>query len=135
MVKKSKEKIKTEEKKLLLDNPSFFSRFLGPIRALIKLHLKIASNEFKNDVKRLISGIINLVIGIFSIIICWILLNILAVAGLKNFFNELYSILIVASANLFIAIIMFISAGINFKKPFLKETKKVIKDTFEDMKL
>jgi Putative Actinobacterial Holin-X, holin superfamily III len=134
VAKKSREKSKPEDQDTDFNAPSFISRLFGPVKILIKLHLKVASNELKGDVKRFFSGIINLFIGLFSIIMCWILLNILAVSGLKYFFNELYSILIVAGANLLIALLMFVSAGSSFKKPFLKETTKIIKDTIDNLK-
>jgi hypothetical protein len=134
VAKKSKEKSKQEDEDTIFNAPSFISRLFGPVKILIKLHLKVASTELKGDVKRFVSGIINLFIGLFSIIMCWILLNILAISGLKLFLSELYSILIVAGANLFIALLMFISAGSSFKKPFLKETTKVIKETIDNLK-
>ena len=115
---------------------NFFSKIFSPIKILIKMHLKIASKELKNDSKRYISGILNLFIGFFFIIGFWILLNVSLILAINEFsnFNLFFSVLIIAGANLLISITMFLSAILKFKKPFLQETKKIINETLRDLK-
>jgi hypothetical protein len=116
---------------------SMLARLLGPFKILLKMHLKMAAKEFKKDSGRLISGIVSLLIGVFLIIIFLILLNAVIIFALNEFTNlkVFYCILIVTGANLLIAILMLTSAISSFKKPFLKETKKVLKETLEDLKI
>lgn len=136
MAKKEKNSSKKEQNEHSSKDFNILARLLGPIRILIRMHVKVASVELKKDSKRYISGIINIFIGIFFIIGFWSLLNILAIVAIKEFtfLNLFYSVLIVAGSNLFISMLMFISAIAKFKKPFLKETKKVFKETLDDLK-
>ena len=140
MAKRNKETETNKENNSNFNIPSIisnlFSRLLGPIKILIRMHLKVISKELKKDVKRYVTGIISLFVGLFFIIGFWLLLNVLAIIAIKEFtvLNLFYSVLITTGANLFISIIMFISASQKFKKPFLKETKEVFQETFEDLK-
>ncbi|MBN2545321.1 MAG: phage holin family protein [Spirochaetes bacterium] len=109
---------------------------------MIKLHLRIAKKELKKDLFRYITGIIFLIIAFFTVIIMFILSNILIILIFKyfifNYFKNLldyiFSIFATVIINFSFFLIIIISAFINFKKPFLKETKKAIKETLNDLK-
>ena len=138
MAKKSKENHSENNSN---DNSQFdflniFSKIFGPLKVIIKIHLKIAAKELKKDFKRYIAGMIYLVLSIFFIISLLFLINILVVLLLKDFFDFslFHSILILSGLTIFGSILTFIIASALFSKPFLKETKKAIKETLNDLK-
>ena len=138
MAKKSKENISEQN---LNDNSQFdflniFSKIFGPLKALIKMHLKIASKELKKDFKRYISGLISLFFCLFFIVSLLFLINILLVLLLKDFFefSLFHSILILSGLTVSGSILTFIISVSLLNKPFLKETKKAVKETLKDLK-
>lgn len=100
------------------------------------MHLKIASQEIKTDLKRFIMGMLFVFIGINFIAGFLVFLNVLFVLLINEFLihSVFYSVLIVTSLDLVISIFMFVAAGSNFKKPFLEETKRVFEETLKDLK-
>jgi hypothetical protein len=138
VAKKSKENISENN---LNDDSQFdffniFSKIFGPLKALIKIHLKIASKELKKDFARYASGLISLFFCIFFMVSLLFFINILIVLLLKDFFefSLFHSILILSGLTVFGALLTFIIATSAFKKPFLKETKKAVKETLKDLK-
>lgn len=107
----------------------------APIKMLIKIHLKLAAKEIKKDGERFIGGIISIFIGIFLLLVFLALLNILTIVALNDFvgLRFFYSVLIVAGANLFFAFFLFVTASMKLKASFMKETRKMIKDTLEEI--
>jgi len=65
----------------------------------------------------------------------WILLNVLAILAFYEFLQLklFYSVLIVSGINLFFAIILFLINIPKLKKPMLSETKKIIKETIQEL--
>jgi len=107
----------------------------APLKALIKIHYKLAAREIKRDSERFFSGITFLFLGLFFLLLVWGLLNILAVVAFYDFLNFklFYSILIVTGINLFFAIILFLSGISKVKKPMMSETRKLVKETFDEL--
>ncbi|MBP7554317.1 MAG: phage holin family protein [Spirochaetes bacterium] len=111
------------------------SGIFAPIKMLIKIHLKLAAREIKKDGERFIAGVLSIFIGIFIILTFLALLNVLTIVALNDFIGLrfFYSVLIVAGANLLLAIFLFITGGMKMKASFMKETRKMIKDTLEEI--
>jgi hypothetical protein len=116
---------------------SFIKKLLVPLKVLIRIHVKIATDELKKDIARLVGGLRNIFMGLFFILFFWALLNVAAIFYLKdllNFDKFLYSILIVAGINFIFGLLLFTGAILKFRKPFLKDTTQLIKDSINDIK-
>lgn len=146
MAKKSKKKSKKDYVDLdniTKESTSLISKLFRPLKILIKIHLKVAARELKKDVKRYVSGIIGLIVGISFLIGFLIMLNItivflfeglLYVKIIKNSWSWLFSIISTAGLNLILALLMFLSSIRKFNKPFMEDTKKIIKESIEELK-
>lgn len=108
----------------------------SPLKALIKIHYKLAVKELKRDSSRLFVGLFSLFLALFFFIIVWILFNVLSIIALYEFLNLkiFYAILIITGINLIISLILFLKGLHNLKKPFLSETQKIVKETLKDLK-
>ncbi len=107
----------------------------APLKTLIKIHYKFAIREFKKDSERLISALFSIFLGLFFFLTVWILLNALGIIALYEFLNLklFYAILIVTGINLIFTVILFLIAIPKFKKPIMKDTKQMIKETVQDL--
>lgn len=107
----------------------------APLKALIKIHYKLAIKEFRRDKERFIAGTFTLFLAILFFAGVWILLNVLSIFALYDFLhlNIFYSVLIVTGVNLILTIILFLSGISKLKKPMLSETKKLLKETFQEL--
>ncbi|HQJ06385.1 MAG TPA: phage holin family protein [Spirochaetota bacterium] len=111
------------------------SGVFAPIKMLVKIHLKLAAREIKRDGERFVTGILSIFIGIFLLLTFLAFLNILIIIALKDYIglSFFYSVLIVAGANLLLAILLFIVGSMKLKASFMKETRKMIKETLEEI--
>jgi uncharacterized membrane protein YqjE len=114
----------------------FFSRFTGPLKVLIKMHVRLATKELKKDTNRFISGIVTLFLALFFLTCFAFVLHFVGYLLLIEFttLTELYAVLIILGADLLLVLILFMITNSIFKKPFFSETKKVINETFKDLK-
>ncbi len=139
---KSKKKHEKHNDGFSFSDLNFLTKIFSPLKVLIKLHLRIAQKELKRDIFRYIAGIISLILSFFLIIMFFVIANILVIFLFKyfvfNYYDNLLDYILSISAslgvNFFFFLILIISAIANFKKPFLKETKKAIKETLNDLK-
>ncbi len=136
--KQENKKNEENEKEKSSFDTSFLSKIFIPLKALIKIHTRVASKELKKDIARYVAGIRNIFIGLLFISTAWLLINVIAILVLNDIVkinNLLYSVSIVAGSNFLIAIILFLSSISKFKQPFLKETKKLLKESAEEFKI
>lgn len=112
----------------------FVSRMFGPAKILFKMHLRVASLEFKRDSQRILGGVVSLCIGLFFLVGFWVFLQVIAILLLNKLFTDpLFSVLIIGGVNLLIALIAIFSAVGAFKKPMMQETKKILEETMKDL--
>lgn len=118
------------------DSFSLFSKFFAPMRVLIKLHLRVAEKELKKDSARFIFGVVQIVLALFFIIMFFLMFTVLLIVAIYEFtvLNLFYSVLIVTGFNFFMSFIFFIGASKSFKKKFLPETRKLMKETIKELK-
>ena len=64
---------------------SFFTKIFGPLKVLIKLHLKVAKQELKKDFTRYITGLAFILIALLCFLMILILCNILVIFIFKNY--------------------------------------------------
>lgn len=133
---KKRNKKRNEGESNSLVSPGFFGKLFSPVKVLLKMHLRLASIEFKKDKNRFVTGIATLFIGLAFIIMFWLLLNVIAIVSIYDYLikNLLFSLMIVAGGNLIFSLIFLLVASKGFKKPFLKETTKMLKETIDDLK-
>lgn len=136
MAKKNKKTREENSHEPFFNIFGFIGKLFMPLRRLIDLHVKMAISEFKRDSHRIFEGILSLFSGCFFLIGFWVLLNVLGILALYEFagLKLFYSVLIVAGANLFLSIFMFITARNKFKKQFFSETRKLFEKTIDDIK-
>lgn len=121
----------------LVDKLGFMSKLFAPARLLIKLHMKVAYNEFKKDSERFTAGIFQIFLGLFFLIGFLILLNVLIVTALYQFLfageNIFFPVLITTGLNLLVSLIFFGSAKSSFKTKFFDKTRQLLKETVEEL--
>lgn len=140
--------VRDEEEYRDPDNTDIFAKLFGPIKLLINIHLKIAAKEFKADSSRIVSGIINIVIGIIFFFTFLTLLNAFAISGLHLFFNFVANLgsfewssalkwfLAISSWTglaLLLAIFCFVNGAGKFKKKLFGKTRELIEETWKEI--
>lgn len=121
----------------LSDKLGFISKLFAPARLLIRLHLKVAYSEFKKDSERFTAGLFQVFLGLFFLVGFLIMLNVVIATALYQFLfaakNIFFPVLITTGINLLASLLFFAAAKGSFKEKFFDKTRKLVKETVEEL--
>jgi hypothetical protein len=110
---------------------------LGALRSigvLMDVHVKHAQQEAATDAGRVLSGVILLVGSLVFLLLAIVLGELAAVYAVRHLAGPhtvswAAALLVVAAADIFVALILVLWARAKLRKPFLAETRTLIKRT------
>jgi hypothetical protein len=110
---------------------SLVARVLKALSVLFDVHLEIAQREAKNDLSRMLSGIVLLVMAgvLFGFAVAMLHLGAVIWVHKARALSWMHSVLAVAGADAVLALLCYAIGRGRMKKPILKETRGLVRKT------
>jgi hypothetical protein len=120
----------TEEESPKSDR-SLVARVLKALSVLFDVHLEIAQREAKNDLSRMLTGLVLLVMAgvLFGFAVAMLHLAAVFWVHQSRALPWMQSVLVVAGADAVIALLCYAIGRGRMKKPILKETRGLVRKT------
>jgi hypothetical protein len=97
--------------------------------AMLGLHIRHAQKEVGRDVERVIGAIVLLAVGGVLGMLALVLGHLALIHYLTPIIGRLRAVLAVAGGDLFVALVLFLTARRRLKKPMLVETRAMVRRT------
>ena len=120
----------TEEESTKSDR-GLVARVLKALSVLFDVHLEIAQREAKNDLSRMLTGLVLLVMSgvLFGFAVAMLHLGAVIWVHHARALSWMHSVLAVAGADALLALICYAVGRGRMKRPILKETRGLVRKT------
>lgn len=112
------------------DSPDLSRRLISVVTGLLRVHVEIAQREAARDQRRIVRGVVYLLVAGFMGLLSLLLLEGLALSGLLALhLRWSWALLTLLGSNLFVVIVLLLSARRALRPPVLPETRALLRRT------
>jgi len=113
-----------------------FETVFRTFKAFLSLHIMIFFQELRDFGSAILTSLVLMLVAGIFLFVFWLLLNVLAILALHDFagLSYFYSVLIIAVANMIVALLLLATARSGLRKKHFPQTKKLIQDTMNIFK-